>query len=64
MAKKMLRCSDLMPGCTCSAVMEGDDVAEVMEKAEAHARTAHGMTTIPPKVAAKVRAAIQECRSL
>lgn len=55
---KILRCGDLMPGCT--AVVEGKDVAEVMAKAAEHARKVHGMTTIPPDVAAKVKAAIKD----
>lgn len=57
---KVLRCGDLMPGCSCNALVEGKDVAEVMAKAEDHAKTAHGMTTIPPEVAAKVRTAIKD----
>jgi len=40
--------------------VKGKDVAEVMAKAEEHARTAHGMMTIPPEVVAKVRAAIKD----
>ena len=47
-----------MPGC--SFVMEGKDVAEVMTKGAEHAKTAHGITTIPPDVAAKVQAAIKD----
>ena len=54
---KVLRCGDLMPGC--KAVIEGKDVAEVMAKGAEHAKTAHGMTTIPPDLAKKVQAAIQ-----
>lgn len=60
MMAKILRCSDLMPGCTCNAVVEGKDDTEVMVKAEEHAKTAHGMMTIPPEVAAKVLAAIKD----
>ena len=55
---KILRCGDLMPGC--SAIVEGKDVAEVLAKAAEHAKKAHGMATIPPDVAAKVRAAIKD----
>lgn len=55
---KILRCGDLMPGC--NAVVEGKDVAEVMAKAQEHAKTAHGMAAIPPEVAAKVQAAIKD----
>lgn len=57
---KTVRCGDLMPGCSCTAVMEGKDVAEVMARAEEHAKTAHGMTTFPPEAAAKARAAMKE----
>ena len=57
---KVLRCSDLMPGCSCRAVVKGKDVAGVMAKAEEHARTVHGMMTIPPEIAAKARAAIKD----
>lgn len=55
---KILRCGDLMPGC--NAVVEGKDIAEVMAKAAEHAKKAHGMATIPPDVAAKVKAAIKD----
>lgn len=55
---KILSCGDLMPGC--DAVMEGKDVAEVMAKAAEHAKTAHGVTTIPPEIAAKAQAAVRD----
>jgi predicted small metal-binding protein len=55
---KVLRCGDLMPGC--NAVIEGKDEAEVMQKGAEHAKTAHHMATIPPDVAAKVKAAIKD----
>jgi predicted small metal-binding protein len=55
---KILSCGDLMPGC--DAVMEGKDVGEVMAKAAEHAKTAHGVTTIPPEIAAKAQAAIRD----
>jgi predicted small metal-binding protein len=55
---KVLRCADLMPGC--KAVVEGKDVNEVMAKASEHAKKDHGMTAIPPDVAAKAKAAIKD----
>jgi len=55
---KVLRCGDVMPGC--NAVIEGKDEAEVMTKGAEHAKTAHQMTSIPPDVAAKVKAAIRD----
>jgi predicted small metal-binding protein len=55
---KVLHCGDLMPGC--KTVIEGHDVAEIMQKGAEHAKTAHGMSTIPPDVAKKVQAAIRD----
>jgi predicted small metal-binding protein len=55
---KILCCGDLMPGC--GSVAEGKDVAEVMAKGAEHAKKDHGMTSIPPDLAAKVQAAIKD----
>ena len=45
----------------CNAVIEGKDaLAEVMAKGAEHAKTAHKMETIPPDVAARVKAAIRD----
>lgn len=44
----------------CNAVVEGKDVAEVTAKAAGHPKKAHGMTTIPPEVAAKAKVAIKD----
>ena len=55
---KVLKCGDLMPGC--NMVIEGKDEAEVIAKGAEHARTAHNMTSIPPDVAAMVKAAIKD----
>jgi len=55
---KVLRCGDLMPGC--SVVLEGKDVAEVLAKGAAHAKKDHGIATIPPDMVAKVQAAIKD----
>jgi predicted small metal-binding protein len=55
---KVLKCGDLMPGC--NFVVEGKDEAEVMAKGAEHAKTAHGMTSVPQDVAAKVKAAIKD----
>lgn len=54
---KVLKCGDVMPGCT--AVLEGRDDAEVMRKATEHAKSAHGMAAVPPDVANKVKTAIK-----
>ncbi|MBI2199273.1 MAG: DUF1059 domain-containing protein [Candidatus Rokubacteria bacterium] len=55
---KILKCGDLMPGC--SFVAEGKDVAEVMAKGAEHAKKDHGMTTMPPEMIPKVQAAIRD----
>ena len=55
---KVLRCGDLVPGC--NAVIEGKDEAEVMSKGAEHAKNAHKMNSIPPDMAAKVKAAIKD----
>ena len=55
---KILKCGEVMPGC--NAVIEGQDESEVMAKGAEHAKQAHGITSIPPDVVAKVRAAIRE----
>ncbi len=55
---KVLNCGDLMPGC--KAVIDGKDEAEVVAKGAEHAKTVHKMTTIPPDMAAKVKAAIKD----
>jgi predicted small metal-binding protein len=55
---KMLRCGDLMPGC--EAVVEGENVDEIMAKAAEHAATAHGLTDITPELAQKLQAAIHD----
>ena len=55
---KVLKCGDLVPGC--SFVAEGKDVTEVMAKGAAHAKTAHGMSSIPPDMMKKVQAAIKD----
>lgn len=55
---KVLRCGDLMPGC--SAVIEGKDVAEVMTKGAEHAKKDHGVPMIPPDMLKKVEAAIRD----
>jgi predicted small metal-binding protein len=55
---KVLRCSDLIPGCP--AVIDGQHVADVMVKVAQHAKEAHGLAPIPAKVAAKIKAAIRD----
>jgi len=53
---KVLKCSDLNPGCNFEARGNSDD--EVLKKAAEHAKTAHNMPSIPPDVLSKARSAI------
>ena len=55
---KEIKCGDLMPGC--KAVIGGKDEAEVMARATAHAKSAHGIQQVTPELASKVRSAIKE----
>ena len=55
---KQLKCSDLMPGCTCTFTADGKDGEEVLAKLSQHAKNDHGMPGIPDAMIAKVRAAL------
>ena len=55
---KVLRCSDLMHGCDYVARAETED--ELMQKAAQHAREKHGMQTVPPEVAEKIKSKIRD----
>lgn len=55
---KVLSCRDV--GVACDWVGKGQTVEEVMAKAAEHAKKDHGMATISPEMAAKVKAAIKD----
>jgi predicted small metal-binding protein len=55
---KILKCGDVKPGCV--AEIRGNSEEEILQKAAEHAKTDHGMDSIPPDVLAKVRAAIHD----
>jgi predicted small metal-binding protein len=55
---KVLKCGDVKPGCV--AEIRGNSEEEVLRKAAEHAKTDHGMDSIPPDVLAKVRASIHD----
>jgi predicted small metal-binding protein len=56
---KELHCADV--GMTdCKFVAQGKDDTEVMKKAAEHAKSAHGMATVPPDLEKKARTAIRE----
>src|SRR5438046_7991376 len=59
---KELKCSDVGMK-TCNFVAQGKDEKDVMAKAAEHAKSAHGMNTIPPDVEKRARAAIREAQS-
>ena len=53
---KVLKCSDLNPGCNFE--MRGNSEDDILKQATAHAKTAHNMQNIPPDVLSKARSAI------
>ena len=55
---KTITCRDV--GVDCDFVAKGATEQEVLEKCAEHARTDHGMTELPPDLAAKVRGAIKD----
>lgn len=55
---KVLRCSDLMPGCTWEG--RGDSEVEVLMQAAEHAKEAHELNEISHEMMAQVRAAIRD----
>jgi predicted small metal-binding protein len=55
---KVLRCNDLMPGCTWEG--RGNTEAEVLMQAAEHAKTAHNLTEISPEMISQVRGAIRD----
>jgi predicted small metal-binding protein len=55
---KVLRCADVVPGCSYEARADTED--ELMQKVAQHAREAHGMQTVPPLVLQEVRSKIRD----
>ena len=55
---KVLKCSDVTPGCNFEIRGESED--EVLKKADEHAKTAHNMENMTPDVLSKVRSAIHD----
>jgi predicted small metal-binding protein len=55
---KILKCNDVNPGCNFE--IRGDSEHDVLRKAAQHAKTDHGMETIPPDVLSKVKGAIHD----
>jgi predicted small metal-binding protein len=55
---KVMKCSEV--GFDCGFVAHGNSEEEILAQNVEHAHKDHGMTTISPEVAAKVKAAIHE----
>jgi len=55
---KVLHCREVGPNCDW--VARGATVEEIMQQAAVHAKAVHGMATIPPELAGKVKAAIKD----
>jgi len=55
---KVLRCNDLMPGC--SWVGRGDTEGEVLMQAADHAKSEHNLAEISPEMMTAVRGAIHD----
>ena len=55
---KVLKCREV--GMDCDFEAHGENDEQIMSQAAEHARKDHGMETIPPEVAVKVKAAIHD----
>jgi predicted small metal-binding protein len=55
---KTISCRDV--GVDCDFQAQGETAEEVLQKCSDHARSAHGMTEIPPELAQKVIAGMRD----
>lgn len=55
---KVLKCSDVAPGC--DAEIRGESEHDVLRKAAEHAKTDHNMESIPPEMLSKIKGAIHD----
>jgi len=55
---KVMKCGDIVPGCTF--VARGETEEQVLTRTAEHAKEDHGMDSIPTEVLAKVKAAIHD----
>ncbi len=55
---KIINCRDV--GVDCDFEARGETEQEVLEQCAEHARSAHGMSEIPPEMLEKVRRSIRE----
>ena len=54
---KRIACGDIVAGCAFTASASTEE--ELLQKVVAHAAHDHGVTTVSPELAAKVKAAIK-----
>ena len=57
---KSIKCSDV--GVDCDFEARAENEAELMKKVAEHARTQHGITSIPKELLAKVKTAIRDVK--
>ena len=55
---KVVRCREV--GVDCDFEARGETTEDVLRQCAEHARSDHGMTEIPPELAAKVQASIKD----
>jgi predicted small metal-binding protein len=55
---KVIRCREV--GVDCDFEARAESTEELMQMAAEHARNDHGMSEIPPELAAKVQSAIKD----
>ena len=55
---KAIRCRDVGVDCDCEA--NANTTEELLQKCVEHARSAHGLTQIPPEIIARVQSAIRD----
>lgn len=51
-------CGDVVPGC--KATFRGETPDAVLQQVAVHARTAHGLQSVPPELVAEVRSHIRD----
>ena len=56
--EKSLACQEIVP--SCRTILNGKDEQQVLERATAHARSAHHMEVMSPETIAKAKAAIKD----
>lgn len=55
---KIVHCCDI--GFDCGAVVRADTEEEALQQVAEHARTVHGLETVPPEVVEKVREVMRD----